>query len=287
MTRKISFQGSPGAYSDLACRTAFPDFTTLPCPTFEAAIDAVRDSEATYAMLPTENSLSGRVPDMHVLLPDSGLSIIAEHFQRIEHCLMAPAGATLDGIKRVHSHAVALGQVRRVIRELGAAPVVEADTAGSAELVARWNNNEDAAIASALAATLNNLAILRPNVEDAAHNTTRFYVMAKTPRLPPADAPDLMTSFVFRVRNVPAALYKALGGFATNSVNMTRLESYMLGGQFAATQFLAEIDGHPEQHAVRLALEELAFFSREIRILGVYPAARFRLEQRASQQGTG
>jgi prephenate dehydratase len=285
MTRKISFQGAPGAYSDLACRTAFPDFTTLPCPTFEAAIDAVRESEASYAMLPTENSLSGRVPDMHVLLPESGLSIIAEHFQRVEHCLLAIKGTNIEGIRRVHSHAVALGQVRALIRELGATPVVEADTAGSAELVARWNNHQDAAIASALAAEINGLAILRRNVEDAAHNTTRFYVMAKTPRLPPAEAPDLITSFVFRVRNVPAALFKTLGGFATNGINMTRLESYMVGGHFAATQFLAEIDGHPEQHAVRLALEELAFFSREIRILGVYPAAPFRLRQRAAQGG--
>ena len=283
MSRRISFQGAPGAYSDLACRTAFPDLETLPCPTFEAAIDAVRESEAAYAMLPTENSLSGRVPDMHTLLPESGLSIIAEHFQRVEHCLLAPEGATIEGVRRVHSHAVALGQVRGLIRELGATPVVEADTAGSAELVARWNNPEDAAIASLLAAEINGLAILRHNVEDAAHNTTRFYVMAKTPRLPPAEAPDLVTSFVFRVRNVPAALFKALGGFATNGVNMTRLESYMVGGHFAATQFLAEIDGHPEQRGVRLALEELAFFSREIRILGVYPAAAFRLEQRARQ----
>jgi prephenate dehydratase len=283
--KKISFQGMLGAYSDLACRTAFPDLTPLPCPTFEAAIDAVRESEAALAMLPTENSLAGRVPDMHALLPESGLSIVGEHFQRIEHCLMAPEGASIEGIRRVHSHAVALGQVRALLRELGAMPVVEADTAGSAELVARWNNPEDAAIASSLAAEINGLAILRRNVEDAAHNTTRFYVMAKTPRLPPAEAPDLITSFVFRVRNVPAALYKALGGFATNGINMTRLESYMVGGHFAATQFLAEIDGHPEQHAVRLALEELAFFSREIRILGVYPAAPFRLRQRAAQGG--
>ena len=281
MTRKISFQGAPGAYSDLACRTAFPELETLPCLSFEAAIDAVRESEAAFAMLPTENSLSGRVPDMHTLLPESGLSIIAEHFQRVEHCLLAPAGAVIEGVRRVHSHAVALGQVRGLIRELGASAVVEADTAGAAELVARWNNPEDAAIASTLAAEINGLAILRRNVEDAAHNTTRFYVMAKTPRLPPAEAPDLVTSFVFRVRNVPAALFKALGGFATNGVNMTRLESYMVGGHFAATQFLAEIDGHPEQRGPRLALEELAFFSREIRILGVYPAAPFRLEQRA------
>jgi len=281
----IAFQGAPGAYSDLACRTAFPGRETLPCPTFESAIDAVRDGTAALAMLPTENSLAGRVPDMHALLPESGLAIIAEHFQRVEHCLLGPKGAVATGVKRVHSHAVALGQVRALIREIGAQPVIEADTAGSAELVARWNNPEDAAIASSLAAGIYGLDVLRTNVEDAAHNTTRFYVMARTPRLMPPDQPDLITSFVFRVRNVPAALYKALGGFATNGVNMTRLESYMVGGHFAATQFLAEIDGHPEHPSVRLALEELGFFSREIRILGVYPAAPFRLAQRAERVG--
>lgn len=285
MTDRIAFQGAPGAYSDLACRTGFPGMATMPCQTFEAAIEAVRTGEAALAMLPTENSLAGRVPDMHALLPDSGLSIIGEHFQRVEHCLLGVHGATVEGIETIHSHAVALGQVRKLIRELGARAVVEADTAGSAALVAQWNDPKRAAIASSLAAEINGLEILRPNVEDAAHNTTRFYVMAKTPRLPPPEADNLITSFVFRVRNVPAALFKALGGFATNSVNMTRLESYMVGGQFAATQFLAEIDGHPEQHAVRLALEELAFFSREIRILGVYPAAKFRLDQRAARQG--
>ncbi len=285
MTDTIAFQGVPGAYSDLACRTAFPGMATLPCQTFEAAIDAVRSGAATLAMLPTENSLSGRVPDMHTLLPDSGLSIIAEHFQRVEHCLLGTPGATLADVRKIHSHAVALGQIRALVRELGAQTVVEADTAGSAELVARWNRSESAAIASSLAAEIYGLDILRRNVEDAAHNTTRFYVMAKTPRLPPVGADNLITSFVFRVRNVPAALFKALGGFATNGVNMTRLESYMVGGQFAATQFLAEIDGHPEQRDVRLALEELNFFSREIRILGVYPAAPFRLAQRAAQSG--
>jgi prephenate dehydratase len=187
----------------------------------------------------------------------------------------------LAGIKRVHSHSVALGQVRGLIRELGALPVVEEDTAGAAEIVARLNNVEDAAVASALAGQLHGLATLRANVEDAAHNTTRFYVMAKTPRLPPPDAPNLMTTFVFRVRNVPAALYKALGGFATNGVNMTKLESYMIGGKFTATQFLAEVDGHPETVSLRLAFEELAFFSSETKILGVYPMAPFRLEQRS------
>jgi prephenate dehydratase len=270
----IAFQGQPGAYSDLACRTAYPDFVTLPCETFEAAIDAVRDGGATLAMLPTENSLAGRVPDMHALLPDSGLSIIGEFFLRVEHCLLGLPAASEVSIKRVHSHAVALGQIRALIRELGAVPVVEADTAGAAEIIAGLNNPEDAAIASSLAAELHGLKILRRNVEDAAHNTTRFYIMAKTPRLQPASTPDLMTTFVFRVRNVPAALYKALGGFATNGVNMTKLESYMVDGAFTATEFLCDVEGHPEQRGLRLALEELAFFSREIRILGVYPAAR-------------
>jgi prephenate dehydratase len=217
---------------------------------------------------------------MHALLPGSGLAIIGEQFVRIEHCLLAPPGASLASIKRIHSHPVALGQVRDLIRELGASPVVEADTAGAAEIIARLNNIEDAAIASSLAGELHGLLILRRNVEDAAHNTTRFYVMAKTPLLSPPDTPNLMTSFVFRVRNVPAALYKAMGGFATNGVNMTRLESYMIGGQFTATQFLAEVDGHPEHPSLRLAFEELAFFSTEIKILGVYPAAPFRLAQR-------
>lgn len=284
MTDLIAFQGAPGAYSDLACRTAYPGMATLPCQTFEAAIEAVKAGDAQLAMLPTENSLAGRVPDMHALLPESGLSIIGEHFQRVEHCLLALRGSSLANIRQIHSHAVALGQVRVLIRELGAQAVVEADTAGSAELVARWNDPSRAAIASSLAAEIYGLEILRPNVEDAAHNTTRFYVMAKTPRLPPADTENLVTCFVFRVRNVAAALYKALGGFATNSVNMTRLESYMVGGQFAATQFLCEIDGHPEQRNVRLALEELEFFSREMRILGVYPAASFRLAQKATRQ---
>jgi len=276
----ISFQGQHGAYSDLACRIAFPEMTTIPCETFEAAIEAVRDGTAALAMLPPENSLAGRVADMHRLLPDSGLSIIGEHFLRVEHCLLAPPGATLADIKRIHSHPVALGQVRGLIAELGATPVVEYDTAGAAEIIARLGSKEDAAIASALAGEIHGLTVLRQNVEDAAHNTTRFYVMAKTPKLQPADSPNLMTTFVFRVRNVPAALYKALGGFATNGVNMTKLESYMVNGEFTATQFLAEVDGHPESPSLRLALEELAFFSSETRILGVYPAAPFRLAQR-------
>jgi prephenate dehydratase len=276
--KTIAFQGRPGAYSDLACRTAYPGWPTLPCDTFEQAIEAVHGGAAALAMLPCENSLAGRVPDIHALLPESGLKIVGEHFLRIEHCLLAPPGATLAGLKRVHSHAVALGQVRDVIRELGVAAVVQADTAGAAQMVAEWGRVEDAAIASSLAAEIYGLQILRRNVEDAAHNTTRFYVAAVQSVPPPPSQPGLMTTFVFRVRNVPAALYKALGGFATNGVNMTKLESYMLDGRFTATQFLCDVDGHPEQPAARLALEELGFFSHEIRILGVYPKAEIRRE---------
>jgi prephenate dehydratase len=275
----IAFQGLPGAYSDLACRTAYPAMHTLPCESFEAAIEAVREGRAELAMLPCENTLAGRVPDIHHLLPESGLFVVGESFLRVEHCLLAPQGATVERLKRAHSHSVALGQVRHFLRDLGIQQVVAADTAGAARLVAEWNNPEDAAIASSLAAEIYGLRILRRNVEDAAHNTTRFYVMARRPRTPDPGLPHLMTTFVFRVRNVPAALYKALGGFATNGVNLTRLESYMLGGQFAATQFLCDVDGHPEQPPLRRALEELSFFSSEVRVLGVYPAAPFRIAQ--------
>jgi prephenate dehydratase len=279
MSGVIAFQGMPGAYSDLACRLAYPGMTTLPCPTFEAAMEAVRAARADLAMLPCENSLAGRVPDIHYLLPESGLFVVGEAFHRVEHCLLAPKGASIAGLRRAHSHSVALDQVRGILRELGLTPMVQADTAGAAQMVAQWNNPEDAAIASRLAAEIYGLSILRANVEDAAHNTTRFYVMAATPTLPDPSSPNLMTTFVFRVRNVPAALYKALGGFATNGVNLTKLESYMLTGQFVATQFLCDADGHPEQPALRRALEELSFFSSEVRVLGVYPAAPFRLAQ--------
>jgi prephenate dehydratase len=282
MTQLIAFQGLPGAYSDLACRAAYPGWDTLPCPSFEAAMDAVRSGEAGLAMLPCENSLAGRVPDIHRLLPDSGLSVVGEHFERVEHCLLAPKGATLATLKRAHSHPVALGQVRRILKELRLEAVIEADTAGAAHLIAERGGVEDAAIASALAAETYGLEILRRNVEDAAHNTTRFYVCAPGAAAPPAGTPDCVTTFVFRVRNIPAALYKALGGFATNGVNMTKLESYMLDGEFTATQFLADVDGHVADPAVRQALEELEFFSREVRVLGTYPAHPYR---RAHQGG--
>ena len=272
----ISFQGRPGAYSDLACHTALPGEPTLPCDTFEATIDAVKSGAARLAMLPCENSLAGRVPDIHSLLPDSGLHIVGEHFQRVEHCLLGVPGATIGDVRRIHSHAVALGQVRAIVRELGAQAVIEADTAGSAQLIAEWGRKEDAAIASSLAADIYGLDVLRANVEDAAHNTTRFYITSMEAAWAPA-TDHTVTTFIFRVRNVPAALYKALGGFATNGVNMTKLESYMVSGEFTATQFLCDVDGHPEQPALARALEELAFFSHEVRILGVYPGSAFRL----------
>ena len=272
----IAFQGMPGAYSDLAARSAFPNLAPLPCHTFEQAMEAVHSGAAALGMLPCENSLAGRVPDIHSLLPGSGLSIVGEHFQRVEHCLLGVPGAAVADIRRIHSHAVALGQVRSILQELGADAVVEADTAGSAKLVADWGRREDAAIASSLAAEIYGLQVLRTNVEDATHNTTRFYVLAREKRAASADTAGLMTTFVFRVRNIPAALYKALGGFATNGVNMSRLESYMLHGEFTATQFLADVDGHPDQPALSRALEELRFFTAESRILGTYPRAAFR-----------
>jgi prephenate dehydratase len=271
----IAFQGQRGAYSDLACRNAYPGRDTLPCPTFAAAIEAVHDGRAELAMLACENSLAGRVPDIHALLPESGLHIIGEHFQRVEHCLLGVPGSTIAGVRRLHTHPVAMGQVRRLIEELGVEPVIEFDTAGAAALVAGWGRAEDAAIASELAATLHGLVVLRRNVEDAAHNTTRFYVAARE-SLVPTPGPGIMTTILFRVRNVPAALYKALGGFATNGVNMTRIESYMEGGVFSATQFLLDVDGHPDEPGLAHALAELAFFSDQVRILGTYPRSSFR-----------
>jgi prephenate dehydratase len=279
--KKIVFQGEPGANSHIACREAYPDYEPLPCPTFEDCFSALASGEAELGMIPIENSIAGRVADIHHLMPTSKLHIIAEWFLPIRNQLMAPKGASLKTIKTVESHVMALGQCRNVIRQLKLKPIVAADTAGSAREVAERKDISRAAIASRLAAEIYGLDILRANVEDAAHNTTRFYVMAPRPNIPATGAPGVMTTFVFRVRNVPAALYKALGGFATNGVNMTKLESYMVGGHFTATQFLCDVDGHPEQPPLRRALEELQFFSTEVRVLGVYPSAGFRLEQAA------
>ncbi|MCG8547287.1 MAG: prephenate dehydratase [Alphaproteobacteria bacterium] len=272
----IAFQGLPGAFSDLACRTVYPEMETLPCAAFEDVFAAVHEGKAKLAMIPIENSVAGRVADIHHLLPDSGLHIIAEHFHRVNHQLLARKGVTLDQLETVHSHVHALSQCRKIIRELGLTPVVHADTAGSAKELAESGPDTMAAIASVLAAEIYGLDIMRDNIEDEEHNTTRFIVMARDPVDPDPAQGTVVTSFVFRVRNVPAALYKALGGFATNGVNMTKLESYMVRGEFTATQFYADIEGHPDQTPVRLALEELGFFSREVKILGVYSASPHR-----------
>lgn len=272
----IAFQGELGANSHMACQEVYPTMTALPCATFEDVFAAVKDGAARLAMLPIENSLHGRITDIHHLLPESGLYIIGEHFLRIHHQFMAIKGATLDGIKSVMSQIPALGQCRNIIRTMGLKMVVGADTAGSARHVAELNDPTIAALASGLAAEIYGLNILKANVEDAQHNTTRFLIMAREADDAEADSGDVVTTFVFRVRNVPAALYKAMGGFATNSVNMTKLESYQLEGSFNATQFYADIEGHPESRNVRLALEELQFFTTHMRVVGVYPAHSFR-----------
>jgi prephenate dehydratase len=275
----IAFQGLPGAYSDLSCRAAYPTMRTLPCASFEDVFAAVRDGKARLAMIPIENSVAGRVADIHHLMPDSGLHIVAEHFQRVIHHLLAPKGATLETIKTLHSHVQALSQCRKLTRELGLKAVVHADTAGAAADIARKGDISEAAVASSLAGEIYGLVSLKEGIEDAQHNTTRFVIMGREPVDPDPKAGPVVTSFVFRVRSVPAALYKALGGFATNGVNITKLESYMIDGHFTVAQFYADIDGHPDARMVRLALEELSFFSREVKILGVYAASPFRQQQ--------
>jgi len=275
--RTIAFQGVSGAYSDLACREAYPELQTLPCASFEDTFGAVNDGRARLAMIPIDNTVAGRVADIHHLLPRSGLHIIGEHFQRVNHQLLGPHGASVETVKEVHSHIHALGQCRKLIAELGVKPVVHADTAGAAADVAAAGDKSKAAIASRLASEIYGLEVLRSNIEDAEHNVTRFLVMAAEPIDPDPNAGPVITTFVFRVRSVPAALYKALGGFATNGVNITKLESYMVDERFTVAQFHADVEGHPSLPSVKLAFEELGFFSREVNILGVYPAHPFRL----------
>jgi len=272
----VAYQGEPGANSHIAALEVFPDGTPLACPTFEDCFAALEQGVADRAMIPIENSVAGRVADIHHLMPSSTSSIVGEHFLPIRHQLMAVKGASLAGLRSVQSHVQALGQCRRRIRSLGLDPIVGADTAGSAREIAEAGDPTRGAIASRLAAEIYGLDILMENIEDEAHNTTRFLILSRTPERPPADAGLTVTTFVFRVRNVPAALYKALGGFATNGVNMTKLESYQLAGQFFATQFYADVEGHPDDPSLALALEELAFFSAELRVLGVYRASPFR-----------
>jgi len=274
----IAYQGAPGAYSHLACAAAYADREALSCATFEDTFQAVRDGRAELAMVPIENSIAGRVADIHHMLPESGLFIVGEHFQPVNHQLLAPKDATLNGLKVVHSHLQALGQCRGIIADLGLTPQVEVDTAGAARDVADAGDPSHCAIASRLAAEILDLQVMREDIEDAGHNTTRFAILSEEPEDPGSDNGPVLTTFVFTVRNVPASLYKALGGFATNGINMVKLESYMVGGSFNATQFYADIDGHLDSRSVQLAMEELAFFTTEVTVLGTYPADPFRLK---------
>jgi prephenate dehydratase len=274
--KTVAFQGEPGAYANLAAREALPHAMAIPRPTFEDAIDAVRDGSTDLAIIPVENSLHGRIADIHHLLPEAGLYIVGEHFHRVRHQLLGLRGAALEGVKTVFSQAPALGQCRKIIRDMNLKAQNWHDTAGSARHVAELRDASVAAIASSLAGEIYGLEILKADVEDESHNMTRFLIMAKEPDDAVADNGPVVTTFIFRVRNVPAALYKAMGGFATNGVNMTKLESYQLGGSFNATQFYADIEGHPDACNVRLALEELRFFTNTLTILGVYPAHPFR-----------
>ncbi len=274
--RTIVFQGELGANSHIACHEAYPRYEPVPCPTFEDALTAIAAGKADLGMIPIENSVAGRVADIHHLMPTAKLHIIGEHFLPIRNQLMAPRGATLKGLKTVESHIMALGQCRRYIRKLGVKALVAADTAGAAKEVAEHGDPTRGAIASTLAAEIYGLDILARNIEDESHSTTRFIVLSREEKIARRGAAPVLTTFVFQVRNIPAALYKALGGFATNRVNMTKLESYMIEGNFFATQFYADVEGHPDDANLKLALEELAFFSKELTILGVYPAHPFR-----------
>jgi prephenate dehydratase len=271
-TNRIAFQGELGANSDAACRQMFPSMQTLPCPTFEDAFNAVETGKADLAMIPIENTIVGRIADIHHLLPESKLHIVGEHFLPIHFQLMMKKGGRIEDIKTVHSQIPALGQCRSIVRKHRWKPVVAGDTAGAARLVSESSDKTMSALAPRLAAELYGLDIVAENVQDTDNNVTRFVVLSREKRWAEREnsADIMMTTFIFNVRNVPAALYKAMGGFATNSVNMTKLESYQLGGAFTATQFYADIEGHPDDKNVALALEELRFFTKEVRILGVY-----------------
>ena len=281
---KIAFQGEPGANSDIAAREVYPDCEPLPCATFEDALAAIQTGKAELGMIPIENSIAGRVADIHHLLPHAKLHIVGEHFLPIHFNLMAPKGATLKTVKSVESHIHALGQCRRFIRKHGYKAVIAADTAGAARHISETDDVTRAALAPMLAAKIYGLKVLAERVEDEDHNTTRFVILSRKQQHARPNNGLVVTTFVFQVRNLPAALYKALGGFATNGVNMTKLESYMLEGDFTATQFYAEVDGHPEDAGLRRALEELEFFSRELRILGVYAADPFREKVREAAE---
>ena len=275
-TARIAYQGQPGAYSHLACMGVYPELDPVPCGSFEDAFRAVEEGRCQLAMIPIENSLGGRVADIHHLLPESALYIVAEHFQPVKHCLLASPGATLEGLESVSSHTQALAQCRRLVQELGLHTIVCSDTAGAAREVAERGDSSEAAIASRLAAEVYGLTVLRTRIEDRLGNTTRFVVMSRRREEPDPRAGVSMTSMIFQVRSVPGALYKALGGFATNGINITKLESYITDESFAVAQFYAEIEGHPADRNVANAFEELQFFSKTIRVLGTYPRHPFR-----------
>ncbi|MDB5526225.1 MAG: pheA [Rhizobium sp.] len=277
-TNRIAFQGEYGANSDMACRDQFPQLSPLPCPTFEDAFTAVDNGDADLAMIPIENTLAGRVADIHRLLPESRLHVIGEYFMPIRFQLMVLPGVKRDEIRTVHSHIHALGQCRKIVRLNGWKPVIAGDTAGAAKSIAEEKDRTMAALAPRLAADLYGLEIIEENVEDAENNVTRFVVLSRKSEVIQRMAPDekIITTFIFNVRNIAASLYKAMGGFATNGINMTKLESYQLGGKFVATQFYADIEGHPDDENVRHAMEELKFFSTEVRVLGTYKAHPMR-----------
>jgi len=279
MTARIAFQGELGAYGHQACAEARPAMEPLPCATFEDAIEAVRKGDADLGMIGVENSTYGRVADVHQLLPDSGLHIVDEAFVRVHINVLGLKGARLSDLKRVRSMGILLGQARGFIREHGLSTLSWSDNAAAARDVAALGDPSEGALASEIAAEIYGLDVLARHIEDHDRNTTRFLIMAREPDYKRRGKAGMMTSLVFRVRNIPAALYKAMGGFATNSVNMTKLESYMVGGQFSATQFYAEIEGHPDDHNVQLALEELDYFTDHLNVLGVYPASPRRHEK--------
>lgn len=273
---RIAYQGEPGSNSHIVSREHYPDAEAVACASFEDVFAAVASGYAELAMIPIDNSIAGRVADIHHFLPTSDLHIIAEHFLPIQFSLLGVPGSSLKTIKTVHSHVHALGQCRKVIKQYGLTPVISGDTAGAAREVADAADPTQAAISPPLAAEIYGLDVLATDIEDEDHNTTRFVVLSRDPKVAQAGNGPVVTSFIFNVRNLPAALYKALGGFATNGVNMTKLESYMVGGEFTATQFLAEVDGHPDDLPLKRALEELAFFTTEVTIIGVYAADPYR-----------
>ena len=277
MSNVIVFQGEVGAYSHLACRDFYPDMNPRPCPSFAQAFNAVSAGEASLAMIPVENTVAGRVSDIYHLLPEGGLFIIGEKYLPIRHQLLGVKGAKLEDIKVARSHPMALGQVRKRLAAERIDPLVDTDTAGAARAVSELGDKSIAAVASVVAGETYGLDILAANIEDAAHNTTRFLILADSPGELPKNDQAVVTSFVFRVRSVPSALYKALGGFATNGINMTKLESYMVGGSFSAAQFYADVEAHPEDDAMKHALEELSFFTESVTMLGTYPADPLRL----------